>query len=46
MIYDKVNVINKIFYRTNDDVEKQVLYFENILSNIVKSSEEIKIQKR
>lgn len=44
LIYDKVNVINKIFYRTNDDVEKQVLYFENIFSNIVKSSEEIKFK--
>lgn len=44
LIYDKINVINKIFYRTNDEVEKQVLYFENIFSNIVKSSEEIKFK--
>ena len=44
IIYDKVNVINKIFYRTNDDVENQVLYFQNIFSNIIKSSEEIKFK--
>lgn len=44
LIYDKTNVINKIFYRTNDDIEKQVLYFENIFSKIIKNSQEIKFK--
>lgn len=41
LIFDKTNVINKIFFQTDDDFEKQVFYFNNIFEKILKDSEEI-----
>jgi hypothetical protein len=41
LIFDKTNVINKIFFQTEDDFEKQVFYFNNIFEKILKDSEEI-----
>ena len=38
IIADKVNVINKIFYNSNDDVENQVIYFSDIFSKILTAS--------
>ena len=41
LIYDKVNVINKIFYSTDDSVEDQVRYLNDIFKTIRSSSEEV-----
>ena len=38
LIFDKVNVVNKIFYNSNDNVENQVLYFLDIFSKILSKS--------
>jgi len=43
IIYDKVNVINKIFYSTEDDVENQVKYLNNIFKNIREESKKLEI---
>ena len=45
LIHDKVNVINKVFYQNEDNVQNQVLYFNNIFDQIVNDSKEIFINK-
>tara|TARA_B100001564_G_C20669649_1_gene685562 strand:- start:8183 stop:9166 length:984 start_codon:yes stop_codon:yes gene_type:complete len=45
LIHDKVNVINKVFYKNEDNVQNQVLYFNNIFDKIVNDSKEICINK-
>jgi len=41
LIFDKINVINKIFYYSEDNIESQVLYFSNIFNNILSNSEKV-----
>lgn len=38
LIFDKVYVVNKIFYNSNDNAENQVLYFLDIFSKILSAS--------
>ena len=46
LIRDKVNVINNVFYQNEDNIQNQVLYFNNIFDEIVKDSKEISINKK
>ena len=39
LIFDKINVVSRIFYNSENSTEKQVLYFSNIFSNILIKSE-------
>ncbi len=39
LIFDKINVVSRIFYNSENSTEKQVLYFSNIFSNILTKSE-------
>ncbi|RPF74163.1 MAG: hypothetical protein CBE49_002930 [Rickettsiales bacterium TMED289] len=41
ILIDKLNLVNKIFYNSSDDQEKQVHYFNEIFNKILKKSEKI-----
>tara|TARA_B100001093_G_C26755711_1_gene983274 strand:- start:229 stop:1212 length:984 start_codon:yes stop_codon:yes gene_type:complete len=45
LIHDKVNVINKVFYQNDDNVQNQVLYFNNVFDEIMCRSKEISHNK-
>ena len=42
IIVDKTNLVNKIFYNSSDNYEKQVHYFTKIFNKILNKSEKIK----
>ena len=44
ILVDKTNLINKIFYNSSDDYEKQVHYFSKIFNKILNKSEKIKFK--
>lgn len=45
ILIDKLSLINKIFYNSSDDLEKQVHYFNKIFNKILKESEKIDLKE-